>query len=70
MGALAWSSFDNYWIDFRVFFDKEKKRKPSLKKMMKKTPGVAVAIDNCCALEIVDDKFAKTKEEADADSAG
>ena len=32
-------------------------RKESLKKIMKKTQGIAIALDNCCALEIVDDKY-------------
>ena len=32
-------------------------RKDDLKKMMKKTPGVAIAIDNCCAIEVIDDKY-------------
>lgn len=34
-------------------YDAEKDRKPELKKMMKKTRGVAIAIDNCAALEVV-----------------
>ncbi len=38
-------------------YDTEKSRKPSLKKMMKKTAGVAVAIDNCCAVEFIDDTY-------------
>ncbi|MDP2861125.1 MAG: Type 1 glutamine amidotransferase-like domain-containing protein [bacterium] len=38
-------------------YDVEKDRKPALKKMMKKISGAAVAIDNCCALEIIDDKY-------------
>lgn len=38
-------------------YDIEKKRKLSLKKMMKKMSGVAIAIDNCCAIEIIDDKY-------------
>ncbi len=38
-------------------YDFEKKRKMSLKKMMKKTSGIAIAIENCCAIEIVDDKY-------------
>jgi dipeptidase E len=38
-------------------YDFEKNRKPDLKKMMRKTPGVSVAIDNCSAIEIVDDKY-------------
>jgi dipeptidase E len=34
-------------------YDGEKDRKPELKEMMKKTPGVAIAMDNCAALEVV-----------------
>jgi len=42
---------------FCPHYDVEKDRKLDLKKMMKKTPGMAVAIDNCCAIEIVDDQY-------------
>ena len=38
-------------------YDAEKDRKPDLKKMMKKTAGVAIAMDNCAALEVVGDKY-------------
>lgn len=38
-------------------YDFDKTRKPDLKKRMAKTPGVAIAIDNCCAMEIVDGKY-------------
>lgn len=38
-------------------YDIEKNRKAELKKMMKKTSGVAIAIDNCCAIEVVNDKY-------------
>ncbi len=38
-------------------YDVEKDRKPELKEMMKKTRGVAVALDNCAALEVVGDKY-------------
>ena len=37
-------------------YDADKDRKPQLKTMMKKTPGVAIAIDNCAALEVVGDQ--------------
>ena len=37
-------------------YDGEKDRKPELKEMMKKTPGVAIAMDNCAALEVVGEK--------------
>ncbi|MDO9399329.1 MAG: hypothetical protein Q7T79_01400, partial [bacterium] len=35
----------------------QKNRKPDLKKIMRKTTGIAIAIDNCCAIEIIDDKY-------------
>jgi dipeptidase E len=38
-------------------YDVEKNRKTSLKNMMKKTSGIAIAIDNCCAIEVIDDKY-------------
>ena len=38
-------------------YDVEKDRKPELKEMMRKTRGIAIAIDNCAALEVVEDKY-------------
>jgi dipeptidase E len=38
-------------------YDVEKDRKPELKILMKKTKGVAIALDNCCAIEIVGDNY-------------
>ena len=38
-------------------YDFEPYRKANLKKMMKKTSGVAIAMDNCCAIEIINDKY-------------
>ena len=38
-------------------YDSEKDRKPNLKKIMKNTKGVAIALDNCCAIEIIDKKY-------------
>jgi len=38
-------------------YDFEKDRKPDLKKMMSKTSGIAIAIDNCCAIEIIDETY-------------
>lgn len=35
----------------------EKDRIPDLKKMMKKTYGVAIALDNCSAIEVIDEKY-------------
>ena len=42
---------------FCPHYDFEKNRKPNLKKMMQKVPGIAIAVDNCCAIEILDDKY-------------
>jgi dipeptidase E len=38
-------------------YDAEKDRKPELKKMMEKTAGIAVAMDNCAALEVVGNRY-------------
>jgi dipeptidase E len=38
-------------------FDVETKRQQDIKSFMKKTSGICIAIDNCCALEIIDDKY-------------
>jgi len=38
-------------------YDFEPYRKIELKKMIKRAPGVAIAIDNCCAIEIINDKY-------------
>jgi dipeptidase E len=38
-------------------YDSERDRKNSLKNMMKNTPGVAIALDNCCAIEVIDRKY-------------
>lgn len=38
-------------------FDAEKDRQSSLKRMLKENGGAAVAVDNCAALEIVDDTY-------------
>jgi dipeptidase E len=47
------------WINalYCPHYDEEKDRRPELKKMMLKTPGVALAFDNCCAIEIIDGKY-------------
>ncbi len=37
-------------------YNVEKDRKPQLKAMMRGTPGVAIALDNCAALEVVGDR--------------
>ena len=38
-------------------YDVERHRQPGLRAMMKKTAGVAIALDNCSAIEIVDDEY-------------
>jgi dipeptidase E len=38
-------------------YNAEEDRRPHLKELMKKTPGVAIAVDNCCAIEILEDKY-------------
>lgn len=42
---------------FCPHYDVEKIRKVELKKMMKNKKGIALALDNCSAIEIVDDKY-------------
>ncbi len=38
-------------------YDAEQDRKPHLDALMQRTSGVAIALDNCCALEVVDDEY-------------
>ena len=38
-------------------YDVEKDRRPSLKKMIKEKGGMAIALENCSALEVVDNKY-------------
>ncbi|HEX9896692.1 MAG TPA: peptidase E [Dehalococcoidales bacterium] len=49
-------------------FDAEPQRQMSLKAMMVKTPGIVIAVDNCCAIEIVDEMYRiiSTKPSANA----
>jgi dipeptidase E len=42
---------------FCPHYNEQKKRKPALKEMMKNGKGIAIALENCCAIEIVDDKY-------------
>ncbi len=49
-------------LDFIKFlfcphYDFEKKREPELRKIMKKTSGIAIAVENCCAIEIIDNSY-------------
>ncbi len=49
-------------------YNTEEDRKPHVKAVMKKTAGVALAIDDCCAIEILNDKYRviDSKEDANA----
>ncbi len=42
---------------FCPHYDVEADRRPHLKELMRKNPGVALAVDNCCAVEIIDDSY-------------
>jgi len=49
-------------------YDAEAHRQKDLKRMMKLNPLISIALENCCALEVVDDKFRilKSKKSAKA----
>ncbi|MDQ5893478.1 MAG: Peptidase [Patescibacteria group bacterium] len=47
-------------------YDVEKDRRPGLKKIMQKTSGIAIAIDNCCAVEFVDETYRVIASKSDA----
>jgi dipeptidase E len=49
-------------------YDTETDRRPELKRMMMKTPGVALAFDNCCAIEIIDGKYRIISSKPDANA--
>ncbi len=38
-------------------YDVEQNRKPALEKMMRRTPGIAIALDNGAALEVIDNRY-------------
>jgi len=42
---------------FCPHFDSEPHREDFLKELMRKTKGPAIAVDDCCAIEIIDDKY-------------
>jgi len=53
---------------FCPHYDVESHRHESLKTMMAKTPGIAIAVDNCCAIEIIDDKYRITSTKSSANA--
>jgi len=42
---------------FCPHFDSEPHREDYLRELMRKTKGPAIAVDDCCAIEIIDDKY-------------
>ena len=49
-------------------YDIEKDREKELKIMMKKTAGVSIALDNCAAIEIVNDSYRILSSKATANA--
>lgn len=49
-------------------YNVEQDRKPQLKAMMKKEKGVALALDNCCALEVIDKTYRIISSKATANA--
>ena len=42
---------------FCPHYDVEPDRKPHLKELMRKNSGIGIAVENCCAIEVVDDSY-------------
>lgn len=55
LGKLKGLNFVNLMVC--PHYDVEKNRRPSLMNMIKKHGGIAIALENCSALEIIDDKY-------------
>lgn len=53
---------------FCPHYDVEEDRKQDLRDMMRRTPGVALALDNCCAIEFVDGRYAVIRSRPDANA--
>lgn len=55
-------------VTYSPHYDFEPRRKLGLKKLMRKNSGVAIALDNCSAIEVIDDKYRilKSKTKANA----
>lgn len=49
-------------------YDVEAFRQADLRRMMKRTPGVSIALDNCCALEVVGDDYRVISSRATANA--
>lgn len=49
-------------------YDVEEARKPGLRQMMLRTPRVAIALDNCSAIEITDDRYRVITSKPDANA--
>jgi dipeptidase E len=44
-------------LTFCPHYNSEKNRKPSVKKMIQKSGGIILALENCAAIEIIDEKY-------------
>ena len=53
-------------VTYCPHYDFEPRRKLGLKKLMQKSSGVAIALDNCSAIEIIDDKYSILKSKTKA----
>jgi dipeptidase E len=56
-GFIRVSALGFVKVLFCPHYDFEPKRQPALKKIMQKNSGVALALENCCALEIIDSEY-------------
>jgi dipeptidase E len=56
-GLMRISALGFVNLSLSPHYDVEEDRKSGLQDMMLRTPGVAIALDNCSAIEITDDRF-------------
>ena len=47
-------------------YDVEKSRRPSLRRMIRKDGGLSIALENCSALEVIDDQYRVITSSKDA----
>lgn len=56
-GFIKVSALGLIKVLFCPHYDFEPKRQPALKDIMQKTSGVALALENCCALEVINNDY-------------
>lgn len=56
-GLIKVSGLNFVNVTFCPHYNVEADRRPNLKKMMKKTNGIAIAVENCCAIEIINEEY-------------